>query len=201
MCLLALLLMLVAVFNAKGIEFSSPMSEVKNTMQKLKSIVGDPALKAESKKKERRQRLREVILEQIDVAEMGRRSLGSHWQNITDSERAEYLDVFGKYIESLYRKTVFESVEFINSTNIRYLKERIDGRFAEIEIAIPSSPEDTKVTFKLHIVSGKWKAYDVVIEGISQVLNLRSQFNRILNEKSSNPFQFLLKRLRDKITD
>ena len=179
----------------------TPMEEIRETIQKLKHIVSDPSLKSESKKKERRERIRFAILERIDISEMGRRALGIHWQARTETERREYLDVFGKYIESLYRKNIFESVEFIQSTNIRFLKERIDGDFAEIELSISSSPEDTKITFKLRLINNHWKAYDIVIIGISQVSNIRSQFNRIMNENNEFPFQELLKRMRDKITD
>ena len=179
----------------------TPMEEIRETIQKLKHIVSDPSLKSESKKKERRERIRFAILERIDISEMGRRALGIHWQARTETERREYLDVFGKYIESLYRKNIFESVEFIQSTNIRLIKERIDDNFAEVDLSIPSSPEDIKITFKLRLINNHWKAYDVIIVGISQVSNIRSQFNRIMNENNASPFQELLKRMRDKITD
>jgi len=40
-----------------------------------------------------------------------------------------------------------------------------------------------------------WRAYDVVVEGISLVNNYRSQFDRFLSKKS---FDELLQELRDK---
>jgi len=40
-----------------------------------------------------------------------------------------------------------------------------------------------------------WRAYDVIVEGISLVGNYRSQFNRVLQKKS---FDELLQDLREK---
>jgi phospholipid transport system substrate-binding protein len=43
---------------------------------------------------------------------------------------------------------------------------------------------------------GRWKVYDVVIEGVSLVNNYRSQFREIL---ASNPPEHLLDTLRKKV--
>src|SRR3989344_964786 len=56
-------------------------------------------------------------------------------------------------------------------------------------------PEYIKVTFKLRLVDGHWKAYDIVIANISQVQNNRSQFDRVITAHS---FKKLLELLRGK---
>lgn len=180
---------------AFGAENLSPLAEVKDTVQKLKNIINDSALKGEIKRLKREDKIRELILERMDMEEMCRRSLGRHWRARTDIERADYVKACSQYIEALHRKMVFETAEFVNSVNIRFLKERIDGKFAEVDLVIDSSPQDIKVTFKLRLVEGHWKAYDVVIEGISMVQNLREQFDTIVRKRS---FEELLKELRNR---
>lgn len=180
---------------ANGAEIQSPISEVKDTIQKLKNIVNDPSLKGDAKKPVREGKIRELILERLDLGDMCKRALGRHWKQKTDTERAEYIKACSRYVEVLHRKMVFESVQFVESVAVRFLKERIDGEFAEVDLAIESSPEDIKVTFKLHLADGHWKAYDIVIEGISMVQNLREQFDTVIRKKS---FEKLLEELLSK---
>ena len=49
--------------------------------------------------------------------------------------------------------------------------------------------------YKLYLSPVGWRAYDVIVEGISLVNNYRSQFDRVLNKKS---FDALLQDLREK---
>jgi len=51
------------------------------------------------------------------------------------------------------------------------------------------------VTYRLKFSPTGWRAYDIVVEGVSLVNNYRSQFDRFLSKKS---FDELLQVLRDK---
>ena len=52
------------------------------------------------------------------------------------------------------------------------------------------------IDYYLRLKDGKWKVYDVSIEGIGLVTNYRCQFEAILMRKS---FDDLLRQLKDKI--
>lgn len=178
--------MFVALILAVVLAIPSPLESVKNTVEELKKAVGDRA------------RIRTLILERMDFDEMGKRSLGRHWRNYSDAQRNEYLEVFERYVEVFYRKRVFESIEFIGSVGIKY-KERLDGDFAEVDVEVMApNGEKWRFTLRLHMKNGGWKAYDVVVEGISQVSNLRAQFDRIIEKEKLDG---LLKRLREKIQE
>lgn len=192
-----LILFFLLILQIPGIAFSapSPLAEVRLTVTNLRSIVSNPLFKGQKNEAERNRRIRDEIKARIDFEEMAKRSLGIHWKNRTNAERAEYILIFSHYVEFLYRNMIFESVEFAESADIRFLKERVDGEYSEVDIQVGFSPSDVNMTFKLRLVDGHWKAYDVVVDGISQVLNLRSQFYRIISEHS---FDELLRRLRVK---
>ena len=151
---------------ATGAEDASPLEVVKNTVGALKKAAGNKA------------EIRRLILERMDLYEMGRRSMGRNWKNLSEAQRKEYLAEFAKYVEVFYRRQIFESVEFINSVDIRYLK--------------------VSITFKLHFAGGMWKVYDITAENISQVSNMRAQFDRII---AAEKFEGLLRRLREKIKE
>lgn len=178
-----------------GAEIPSPLATVKETVERLEKIVKDPKLAGEVKKHAREEEIRKLILERWDMEHMARSALGRHWKARTDSERVEYVKAFSFYIDVQYRKMIFDTVQFVNSDGIRFLKERLDGEFAEVDLVIDYSPEDIKATFRLHLVDGHWKAHDVIVEGISQVQNLRSQFDRVITKSS---FAELLRILRSK---
>ena len=178
--------MLVALVLVTALAVSSPSEEVKNTVEALKKAAGNKPQE------------RALILERMDLAEMGKRSLGRHWRNISDKERAEYLDVFAEYIEVFYRERVFNSTGFIGTVEIKYLKEKIDGEFAEVETLIIAGSDRFSVVYKLHFVGGHWKAYDFIIENVSIVSSLRSQFDRIVSRES---FAELLRKLRERIRE
>ncbi|MDO8522753.1 MAG: ABC transporter substrate-binding protein [bacterium] len=182
---------------SNGAEVPSPTAEIKETIQNLKNVVGDPALKAEARKQERRAKLKELIVERMDFPEMAKRSLGRYWRNITESQRRNYVDTFSTFLETFYRKSVFESVEFINSLDIKYLKERLDEDFAEVDVQIVL-PDNTvrELTFRLHLINGHWKAYDIVIEHISTIGNWRAQFDTVINKHS---FEELMRILKERI--
>lgn len=196
--LVVLFLLIIMAFSAKSAGIPSPLSEVKGTIEGLKKVVIDPTLKSSSNKALRHERIRGLIFERINFDEMAKRSLGTHWKSIRDSEKIEYVSVFSKLVDVFYRTTLFTSVEFINSIDIKYGNERIDGDFAEVEIKIPDSPNDIKILLKMSLVGGHWKAYDIIIDNISTVQNWRSQFDRILQKKSFSEF---LKQLKDKIEE
>jgi len=71
-------------FNAYG---ESPIVEIKSTVDQAIQILTDPQLRGESKKQERRKRLRDAIFVRFDFQEMGQRSLGAHWQRRTLKSR------------------------------------------------------------------------------------------------------------------
>jgi N-glycosylase/DNA lyase len=49
--------------------------------------------------------------------------------------------------------------------------------------------------YRLTNKGGTWYAYDVIVDGVSLVMNYRSQFGKIIGESS---FQELLRRLRER---
>ena len=62
---------------------AEPMEEIKQTTDKILSIVTNPALKAPSKAAERERLIRHAVDERFDWEEMARRALAIHWAKRT----------------------------------------------------------------------------------------------------------------------
>jgi phospholipid transport system substrate-binding protein len=174
---LAILLLVQPVWVAAGV----PGDQVRQTADKVLAILKDPQLKGESKKNERRDKLKEVIYQRFDFTEMARRSLGSEWRRHSPEEQREFVKLFTGLLERAY----LDNIESYNGEKFQYLKEREDNNYAQVDTKIiDAKGQEFSVNYRLHNRNGDWKVYDVVIEDISLINNYRSQFNRVLATSS-----------------
>lgn len=169
-----------------------PLEIVKSAGERVIAVLKDPKLKAPDKKKERVERLKEIINPIFDYDEMARRTLGAHWRRRTPAEQQEFLKLFRAFLETVYS----EKVDLYEGERAVFGRETIDQGYAEVESKVTNGKgEESPVLYRLKRTDGKWKVYDAVVENISIVNNYRSQFDRVLNKSS---FEELKKLLREK---
>ena len=170
----------------------APQEQLRQSVDKLLAILNDPQLKAERKKNERREKLKEVLYQRFDFTEMAKRSLGSEWRRRTPEEQKEFVRLFTDLLEQAY----LDKIESYSGEKFYYLKEREDGNYAEVDTKIvDKTGQEYSLDYRLHKVNGDWRVYDVIIEDVSLVGNYRSQFSRVLAKSS---FDELLKTMKEK---
>ena len=170
---------------------SAPGEQVKATVDQVMEVLRDPKLQGTSKKTERREKLRQILLPRFDFAEMGKRALGNNWNRYPEKQQ-EFITAFKQLLEESYA----DQIEAANGDKIVYLNERTDKDYLEVDTKVISSKgEETPMTYKLHSVDSDWKVYDIVVENISIVNNYRAQFNRILSNASLDE---VIKRMKEK---
>ena len=81
---------------------------------------------------------------------------------------------------------------------MRYPKEDITGDDAVVHTEITSGVTEPAARVDDHLLhkDGDWKAYDIIIEGVSLVNNYRTQFNTIILKDS---YAGLVKQMRTKL--
>jgi phospholipid transport system substrate-binding protein len=142
---------------------------------------------------ERRTAVRNLAIEVFDVSETARRALGTHWQQRTPAERADFVKLFRELLEQTYVSRIDE----YGGERIQYTGERIDGDTAVVKANILTKANTSvPVESRLILKNGRWLIYDLLIENISLVANYRSQFDRIIRTSS---YEDLVKRLRDRV--
>ena len=185
---LNILLLVQPVWVAAGV----PGDQVRQTTDKLLAVLKDPQLKGESKKNERRDKLKELIYQRFDFTEMAKRSLGSEWRRRSPEEQKEFVKLFTGLLEQAY----LDQIESYSGEKIQYLKEREDDNYAQVDTKIiDKKGQEFSVNYRLYNRNGDWKVYDVVIEDISLVNNYRSQFNRVL---ATSSYKELVNRMKGK---
>jgi phospholipid transport system substrate-binding protein len=189
--LIAMLILLTPVGLIAGV----PTEQVRQTADRVLSVLQDSRLKSADKQKERREQIRQIIVSRFDFAEMAKRSLGSNWQKGSSDEQQQFVELFTDLLEKSYA----DQIESYDGEKIVYGRENVSQDHADVDTKIVTKKgEQISVNYKLRSAGGDWKVYDVVIENISLVNNFRSQFNRIL---ANGSFAELLKRLQSKSFD
>lgn len=183
------LMALAGVFLA-GQAFATPTDDVKKTVDEVVRIVASKEMKKNEQK--RRQALKKTISLIFDYGEMAKRSLGKHWNQRTPAEKKQFTDLFATLLENSYAG----KIESYNNEKIVYIKESMDGNYAEVKSKVVTAKRDEfSLDYRLMAENGRWMVYDVVIEGVSLVSNYRSQFNRII---TANGYPELVKKLQNK---
>jgi len=169
-----------------------PTEQVRQTADRVLSVLQDSRLKSADRQKERREQLRQIIGSRFDFGEMAKRSLGSNWQKANNEDQRQFVELFTELLEKSYA----DQIESYNGEKIVYGRENVSQDQADVDTKIVTKKgEEIAVIYKLRSAAGDWKVYDVVIENVSLVNNFRSQFNRILANAS---FAELLKKLQSK---
>jgi phospholipid transport system substrate-binding protein len=190
---ISILFIVILVLGSAGTAQSGePLDLVKSAAEKATQVLKDPTLKAPDKKKERIERLKEVINPIFDYEEMARRTLGQYWRRRTPAEQEEFAKLFRAFLEKIYS----DKVDLYEGEKITFGRETIDQDYAQVEsTVINQKGEATSVVYRLKRTDGKWKVYDAIVENISIVNNYRSQFDRVISKSS---YEELKKMLREK---
>lgn len=139
-----------------------------------------------------RAEIRKVAHELFDFDEMARRALSRHWVQRSAQERAEFVGLFTDLLERSY----IGKIEAYSGEKIVYLGESIDGNYASVRSRVTTKRQtDTSLDYRLYQTEGRWKVYDLLIDGVSFVATYRSEFNRIIRLSS---YSSLIDQMRKK---
>jgi phospholipid transport system substrate-binding protein len=136
--------------------------------------------------------IRGIAADLFDFDEVSRRALGRHWASRTPAEQAEFVTLFTDLLERAY----VARIEAYSGERIVYMGSAVEGEHAVVRSRILTKRRmETALDYRLHRAAGRWKVYDVLIDGVSFVSTYRSEFDRIIRLHSWNE---LMDRLRKK---
>lgn len=110
--------------------------------------------------------------------------LGKHWKTATTEERERFKHEFQSLLIRIYSRAFVE----YNDWSIRYLPLEMSSEATKVivktEVLQPGiNPVD--VNYRMFLSQGKWKVYDIMIDGVSLVTNYRASFNEEIQKKGS----------------
>ncbi|PYN49244.1 MAG: organic solvent tolerance ABC transporter substrate-binding protein [Candidatus Rokuibacteriota bacterium] len=190
---LAAWIMVAGAVAAPGM---GPRETVESAVGRVVTLLqdGDTA-KTESTARQaadRRTEIRRLARELFDFEEVTRRTLSRHWAARSADERAEFVALFTDLLERSY----VTRVEAYAGENIAYFGEAVDASYATVRSKILTDRRsEIALDYRLHLRDGRWRVYDLQIDGVSFVSTYRSQFDRIIQAES---YAALVERMRKK---
>jgi phospholipid transport system substrate-binding protein len=123
-----------------------------------------------------------VLLPNFDTEYAAKLVLGQYWRSATPEQRKRFVDAF---YHSLLRNYGAALVDF---TGDRFIVLPYKGDPSDTTATVRtevkrSSGDKVPVNFSLHKTPEGWKAWDVVIEGISYVKSFRTDFASEIQQK------------------
>jgi len=161
--------------NVAAVDYSIPMGRVKDTTDRVISILKDDSLGREA----RWDKIAALIYEGFDFRSMSQSVLATQWRRATEEERKKFTEFFSQYIEATYRS----KIEAYTNQRIIYKDEVIKGNLGVVETVIIAGGTEIPVNYKLRKNENSWYAHDVVIEGVSLIANYRSTFAAIVKNE------------------
>jgi phospholipid transport system substrate-binding protein len=177
---------------------TAPRELVQSAVIRVIQVLEEPQAKGETIPAGRtpnervRLEVRRIAADLFDFEEISRRALSRHWAGRSRDEQLEFIGLFTDLLERSY----VGKIEAYSGERIVYTGEAVDGDYATVRSRISIKRRgETALDYRLHRTGGRWKVYDVVVDGVSFVSTYRSEFNRVIQ---ASGYDELLDRLRKK---
>jgi phospholipid transport system substrate-binding protein len=159
----------------------------------LATIKGDPLIQAGNET-----RIREVIeaklVPHFDFMRMTALAMGKNWRAATPEQRKRLADEF----KTLLVRTYSTALNKYRDETIELKPLRMNPGDTDVTIrtqVVRQGGQPVQIDYNLEKAADGWKAYDVVIGGVSLVTNYRDEFNQ---QVQSGGIDGLIKSLADR---
>jgi len=125
----------------------------------------------------------QVLLPHFDSAYSARLVLGKNWNQATEDQRKRFVDAFYRSLLNNYGDAL---VDFTgDKLQVQPYTGDANADHATVRTKVRKSDgNQVQVDYQLHkATDGSWKAWDVVIEGISYVKSFRDDFDSEIQQK------------------
>jgi len=170
------LLLLAAVFGVSAYAQEAPDAMVKRVSQDvLQTIKSDPKIQSGDQA-----RIREVMESKLapnfDFERMTALAMGRHWREATPEQQKRLTVEF----KTLLVRTYSGALTQYRDQTIDYKPLRADPNAADVLVrteVIRQGQPPVQIDYGMEKKDNAWKAYDVVVGGVSLVTNYRDEFS------------------------
>lgn len=148
--------------------------------EEVNRILRQPAAN-DAARTRRTERLRATLNSLLDYPELSRRALGEHWEQHSEAERQQFVDLLRQLVERNYEGNLERILDF----EVSYDRESSRGDLTVVHTTARSRTQrrqpPVSIDYAMRRVDGSWRVVDVSTDGVSMVDNYRSQFHRIIS--------------------
>ena len=187
---------LTGVGELLAAEEGSPTAAVRGLLEALEGYKDGDAARLTPAEQAQNAKIIQTAKERLDVRLVAERAFGSRWGTLTEAQRNEFMGLFSTLLEE---KAYPKSGSFFADLTVKFLGETITGNRATVgtEVFHPKEGEIT-IDYWLERNNGRWVIVDVILDGASLALDIRSQVTQILVKDS---FAALIQRMKDRLAE
>lgn len=171
----ALLLVLGLAPALLGAASDEAVAVVRKTLDAALEVV-----RTDRTRDEKLDSLRAVARDILDTRAMGRRAIGDVLSKQPPQQQEEYLELFDQLIVRAY----LQKLLLFRDPRFDYREPRPRGDAVIVESTIVTAKDEYHVDYEMRERDGRWRATDVIVEGISLTENYRAQFSSLLRDRS-----------------
>jgi len=133
----------------------------------------------------------------FDFGRMAEKSLPKEtWKKLDESSKNDFIREFKRMVENASVKKFRNSkVNGSDSTVFEPVVFKKDGAEAWVTVHVWDKGKSMEMVYKMQLEQDSWRAWDLVIDGLSTTLNYKDQFKTILATK---PFPELVSVIKKK---
>jgi len=181
-----LLVVCLCLWGSRAIAAENPQAVVQTgTDQVLEILKQYP-----QDTKARREKIRAVVDGYFDFESVARLAVGPRWKSLPPEKQQEFAQEFSKLLFNTY----IGGIEKYAKQKTTYKHRQIYEGYVVVEALARDQGGSISLDYYLHFKDGKWKVYDVGVEGTSLVVNYRDQFDSILANGSFDDLSTMLRK-------
>ena len=179
---LGMLILLLCSGSALAATNSDPAALVKDTSERMLEVLRERRAQLQDEPELIYGLVEDIVLPHFDFTRMSRWVLGKYWRKATPEQRRRFEKEFRMLLVKTYATSLLEFVD----DEFRYPPLRVGKAAKKVTVrtdVLRSGAAPVRIEYRLFRGKKGWKAYDVLVEGVSLVANYRSSFAEEIRQK------------------
>ena len=168
---------LLSLASVLAFAADDPVNAVKKKDAELQTL-----LKKSSRNAKEMERVKSLLNDSFDFALLAKKSLSKgDW----DKQDAASQEKFVAEFQRMVRNSSAKRLELYRADSTVYEPAKMKGTDeARVVAHLWNKGKESVLEYKMSLVNGNWKAWDLVIDDLSTARNYKEQFGQILKTKS-----------------
>jgi len=168
---------LLSLASVLAFAADDPVNAVKKKDAELQTL-----LKKSSRNAKETERVKSLLNDSFDFALLAKKSLSKgDW----DKQDAASQEKFVAEFQRMVRNSSAKRLELYRADSTIYEPAKMKGTDeARVVAHLWNKGKESVLEYKMSLVNGNWKAWDLVIDDLSTARNYKEQFGQILKTKS-----------------
>jgi phospholipid transport system substrate-binding protein len=179
-----LILLFIFMLAPKGIagEIEAPQKIIQNISDILQKKLQDPSFT--NNFSQVTVFVNNVIEPHVDFDKIAPLVLGKNWKTATQLEQERFKQEFRTLLVRIYSRAFVEYKHW--SISFQPLELPNNATKTNVKtIVFQPDQQAVDVSYRMLLNNGKWKVYDIMIDGVSLITNYRSAFSNLIQSKGT----------------